>query len=88
MAENVKTYLRGTKKVARVSKLTANPLVICRWKNSWVLTAALLAQLRERRPAEPEVAGSKPGRTNTQGLVVLVGRKRTQRQSSLLNQRD
>ena len=85
MAENVRTYLRGTKKVARVSKLSANPVVICRGKNSSVLTAAWLAQLGERRSAEPEVAGSKPGRTNTQGLVVLVGRKRTQRQSNLLS---
>ena len=31
-------------------------------------TAALLAQLGERRSAEREVAGSDPGRTNTQGL--------------------
>ena len=28
-----------------------------------------LAQLGERRSAEPEVAGSNPGRTNTQGLT-------------------
>ena len=32
------------------------------------LTAAWLAQLGERRSAEREVAGSNPGRTNTQGL--------------------
>ena len=31
-------------------------------------TAAWLAQLGERRFAEHEVAGSNPGRTNTQGL--------------------
>ena len=31
-------------------------------------TAAWLAQLGERRFAEREVAGSNPGRTNTQGL--------------------
>ena len=31
-------------------------------------TAAWLAQLGERRSAEREVAGSKPGRTNTQGF--------------------
>ena len=31
-------------------------------------TAAWLAQLGERRSAEQEVAGSNPGRTNTQGL--------------------
>ena len=31
-------------------------------------TAARLAQLRERRSAEREVASSNPGRTNTQGL--------------------
>ena len=31
-------------------------------------TAAWLAQLGERRSAEREVAGSNPGRTNTQGL--------------------
>ena len=36
----------------------------------WVLahTAAWLAQLEERRSTEREVAGSNPGRTNTQGL--------------------
>ena len=33
-------------------------------------TAALLAQLGERRSAEREVAGSDPGRTNTQGLKI------------------
>ena len=33
-----------------------------------LLTAAWLAQLGERRSAEREVAGSNPGRTNTQGL--------------------
>ena len=33
-----------------------------------IQTAALLAQLGERRSAEWEVAGSNPGRTNTQGL--------------------
>ena len=33
-----------------------------------VNTAAWLAQLGERRSAEREVAGSNPGRTNTQGL--------------------
>ena len=33
-----------------------------------LLTAALLAQLGERRSAEREVTGSNPGRTNTQGL--------------------
>ena len=32
------------------------------------LTAAWLAQLEERQSAEREVAGSNPGRTNTQGL--------------------
>ena len=32
------------------------------------LPAARLAQLRERRSAEREVASSNPGRTNTQGL--------------------
>ena len=32
------------------------------------ITAAWLAQLGERRSAEREVAGSNPGRTNTQGL--------------------
>ena len=32
------------------------------------LAAAWLAQLGERRSAEREVAGSNPGRTNTQGL--------------------
>ena len=32
------------------------------------LTAARLAQWDERRSAEREVAGSDPGRTNTQGL--------------------
>ena len=86
MAENVRTYLRGTKKVARVSKSSANnPVVICRGKNSSVLTAAWLAQLGERRSAEPEVAGLNPGPNNTRGLVVLVGRKRTQRQSNLLS---
>ena len=31
-------------------------------------TAAWLAQLGERRSTEREVAGSNPGRTNTQGL--------------------
>ena len=31
-------------------------------------TAAWLAQLGERRSVEREVAGSNPGRTNTQGL--------------------
>ena len=31
-------------------------------------TAAWLAQLGERRSAEPEVTGSNPGWTNTQGL--------------------
>ena len=46
MAENVRTYLRGTKKVAWVSKLKANnPVLICRGKNSSVLTAAWLARL-------------------------------------------
>ena len=30
--------------------------------------ASWLAQLGERRSAEREVAGSNPGRTNTQGL--------------------
>ena len=30
--------------------------------------AAWLAQLEERRSAERDVAGSNPGRTNTQGL--------------------
>ena len=34
----------------------------------WAMTAAWLAQLGERRSAEREVAGSNPGRTNTQGL--------------------
>ena len=33
-----------------------------------ILTAARLAQLGERRPAEREAVGSNPGRTNTQGL--------------------
>ena len=33
-----------------------------------MLTAAWLVQLGERRSAEREVAGSNPGRTNTQGL--------------------
>ena len=33
-----------------------------------ILTAAWLAQLGERRSTEREVAGSNPGRTNTQGL--------------------
>ena len=32
------------------------------------IPAAWLAQLGERRSAEREVAGSNPGRTNTQGL--------------------
>ena len=32
------------------------------------LTAAWLAQLEERRPAEREIVGSNPGRTNTQDL--------------------
>ena len=36
--------------------------------SSCSLTAAWLAQLRERRSAEREVTGSIPGRTNTQGL--------------------
>ena len=31
---------------------------------------AWLAQLGERRSTEREVAGSKPGRTNTQGLQI------------------
>ena len=89
MAEVVRTYLRGTWKVAWVSKWSAkNPVVICRGKNSSVLSAAWLAQLGKRRSAQLKVAGSKSGRTNTQGLVVLVGRRRTQRQTSLLNQRD
>ena len=33
-------------------------------------TAAWLAQLGERRSTEREVAGSNPGRTNTQGLQI------------------
>ena len=33
-----------------------------------LLLNALLAQLEKRRSAEWEVAGSNPGRTNTQGL--------------------
>ena len=33
-----------------------------------ICTAAWLAQLGERRSTEWEVAGSNPGRTNTQGL--------------------
>ena len=33
-------------------------------------TAAWLAQLGERRSAEREVAGSNPGRTNTQGIQI------------------
>ena len=33
-------------------------------------TVARLAQLGERRSAEREVAGSNPGRTNTQGLQI------------------
>ena len=40
-------------------------------KNVWtynVQTAAWLAQLGEHRSVEREVAGSSPGRTNTQGL--------------------
>ena len=44
--------------------------IIC-WKQpkkSHILTAAWLAQLGERRSTEREVAGSNPGRTNTQGL--------------------
>ena len=39
-------------------------------KNRRHLTAAWLAQLGERRSAEREVAGSNPGRTNTQGLQI------------------
>ena len=37
------------------------------WKTNQ-LTAAWLAQLGEHRSVEREVAGSSPGRTNTQGL--------------------
>ena len=33
-----------------------------------LVTAAWLAQMGERQSAEREVAGSNPGRTNTQGL--------------------
>ena len=39
-------------------------LVIC----IWCLSAARLAQWDKRRSAERVVAGSNPGRTNTQGL--------------------
>ena len=37
-------------------------------KGSFNETATWLAQLAERRSAGREVAGSNPGRTNTQGL--------------------
>ena len=33
-------------------------------------TAAWLVQLGERRSARPEVEGSNPGRTNTQGFEI------------------
>ena len=36
----------------------------------YLLTAAWLAQLGERRSAEREVVGSNPGQTNTQGLKI------------------
>ena len=38
--------------------------------SSCSLTAAWLAQLRERRSTEREVTGSIPGRANTQGLYI------------------
>ena len=42
--------------------------VKCIYRISNAFTAAWLAQLGERRSTEREVAGSNPGRTNTQGL--------------------
>ena len=41
---------------------------IYRFSLLFFLTAALLAQLGERRSAERKVASLNPGRTNTQGL--------------------
>ena len=43
-------------------------MVLETWTMYQSLTAAWLAQLGERRSTEREVAGSNPGRTNTQGL--------------------
>ena len=90
MAENVRTYLRGTQKVAWVSKLSANnPVVICRGKNSSVLTAAWLARLSQ------ESAGLLSRRSRVQAPAGLTLRVlwfswdvKEPRESSLLSQRD
>ena len=42
----------------------------CSTSQTYSGTAALLAQLGERRSAEQKVSGSNPGRTNTQGLKI------------------
>ena len=51
-------------------QLIQSPLVVCLAHELlfYYLTTAWLAQLGERRSTEREVAGSNPGRTNTQGL--------------------
>ena len=48
--------------------LTSVSLKLIKIRIKIFFTAAWLAQLGERRSAEREVAGSNPGRTNTQGL--------------------
>ena len=58
--------------IAPWDSLVTLPLLLlagrCLGQNSSPKTAAWLAQLGECRSDEQEVAGSNPGRTNTQGL--------------------
>ena len=61
--------LRFDEHISSISKKSAQRVgVLMRLRNLIPLTAAWLAQLGERRSTEREVAGSNPGRTNTQGL--------------------
>ena len=64
--ENFAEYFFGKKPIIITSILNTAQRFL--FPITIFLTAALLAQLGERRSAEREVAGSNPGRTNTQGL--------------------
>ena len=56
------------KDVIKQVMVDSDYLLLPEFKQRKKETAAWLAQLGERRSAEREVAGSKPGRTNTQGF--------------------